>query len=160
MHYATAFWWSKQPSVQHLLTAARHVCKEHAYVLRIVRRSLEGLIEKGIDCQHELAQTWIIPRFDLDRSDNMPSFSIEVPGEANPLTEGQLVQTLRSAASSNPGQIQTGTKQLQQWEKTPGYYRNLQSAFIDHQLPVEIRYLAIIQLKNGIDKYWRKTATR
>jgi hypothetical protein len=26
-------------------------------------------------------------------------------------------------------------------------------------LPSEIRYLAIIQLKNGIDKYWRKTAT-
>lgn len=26
-------------------------------------------------------------------------------------------------------------------------------------MPSEIRYLAIIQLKNGIDKYWRKTAT-
>ena len=25
--------------------------------------------------------------------------------------------------------------------------------------PLEVRYLAIIQLKNGIDKYWRKTAT-
>nr|POE99510.1 importin-11 [Quercus suber] len=89
----------------------------------------------------------------------MPSFSIEVPGEANPLTDGQLVQALRSASSSDPNQIQFGTKQLQQWEKTPGYYKTLQSAFIDHQLPIEIRYLAIIQLKNGIDKYWRKTAT-
>lgn len=26
-------------------------------------------------------------------------------------------------------------------------------------MPSEVRYLAIIQLKNGIDKYWRKTAT-
>ncbi|KAK0337104.1 hypothetical protein LTR59_014300 [Friedmanniomyces endolithicus] len=89
----------------------------------------------------------------------MPSFAIEVPGEANPLNEDLLVRTLHSAASSDPHQIQTGTKQLQQWERTDGYYKHLQSAYIDTRLPVELRYLAIIQLKNGIDKYWRKTAT-
>lgn len=90
----------------------------------------------------------------------MPSFSIEVAGEANPLTEGLLVQSLTSAASSDAQQITTGTKQLQQWEKSPGYYRHLQSAYLARELPVEIRYLAIIQLKNGIDKYWRKTAAK
>ena len=90
----------------------------------------------------------------------MPSFSIEVPGESNPLTESLLVNTLSSATSSDPNQIQTGTTQLQQWEKSPGYYIHLQSAYIDTRLPLEIRYLAIIQLKNGIDKYWRKTATK
>ncbi|USW48997.1 Putative importin-beta domain, armadillo-like helical, exportin-1/Importin-beta [Septoria linicola] len=88
----------------------------------------------------------------------MPSFAIEVPGEANPLTEGILVNTLQSAASSNPNQIQTGTKQLSRWEKEAGFYRHLQSAYLSQNLPIEIRYLAIIQLKNGIDKYWRKTA--
>jgi hypothetical protein len=31
---------------------------------------------------------------------------------------------------------------------------------LDKSLPIEVRYLAIIQLKNGIDKYWRKTATK
>jgi len=35
----------------------------------------------------------------------------------------------------------------------------LQAVYLDKSLPSEIRYLAIIQLKNGIDKYWRKTAT-
>lgn len=88
----------------------------------------------------------------------MPSFAVEVPGEANPLTENLLVHALRSASSSDPQQIQTGTKQLQQWEREPGYYRYLQSAFLDRRLPLELRYLAIIQLKNGVDKYWRKTA--
>lgn len=90
----------------------------------------------------------------------MPSFSIEAPGEASPLTEGLLVKCLTSAASSDPSQIQTGTKQLQQWEKSSGYYKHLQSAYLNGQLPIEIRYLAVIQLKNGIDKYWRKTATK
>ncbi|PNS13940.1 hypothetical protein CAC42_1431 [Sphaceloma murrayae] len=88
----------------------------------------------------------------------MPSFSIEAPGEANPLTESTLLHTLRSASSNDQQQIQTGTKQLQQWEKSSGYYRHLQSVYLERSLPIEVRYLAIIQLKNGIDKYWRKTA--
>lgn len=88
------------------------------------------------------------------------SFAIEVPGEANPLSENLLIHSLRSASSSDPHQIQTGTKQLQQWERSEGYYVHLQSAYLDRRLPLEIRYLAIIQLKNGIDKYWRKTATK
>ncbi|EME46887.1 hypothetical protein DOTSEDRAFT_126805 [Dothistroma septosporum NZE10] len=89
----------------------------------------------------------------------MPSFAIEVPGEANPLSTDNIISTLQAASSSDPNQIQTGTKQLAQWEKEPGYYRGLQTAYMSVQLPVEVRYLAVIQLKNGIDKYWRKTAT-
>ncbi|KAI9801900.1 MAG: hypothetical protein M1833_002214 [Piccolia ochrophora] len=84
---------------------------------------------------------------------------IELPPEANPLTPQILYNVLRSAASGDPQQIQTGAKQLQQWETEKGYYSLLQDVFQDKGLPVEIRYLAIIQLKNGIDKYWRKTAT-
>ncbi|KAJ4351813.1 uncharacterized protein N0V89_007157 [Didymosphaeria variabile] len=84
--------------------------------------------------------------------------AIEVPAEANPLTEGILFHVLRSASSTDPNQIQTGTKQLQEWEKARGYYPLLQAVFLDKSLPYEVRYLAIIQLKNGIDKYWRKTA--
>ena len=51
---------------------------------------------------------------------------LELPAEANPLTEGILLHILKSAASSDPTQIQTGTKQLQQWETTPGFYSLLQ----------------------------------
>jgi hypothetical protein len=36
----------------------------------------------------------------------------------------------------------------------------MKTVFLDRSLPIEVRYLAIIQLKNGIDKYWRKTATK
>lgn len=52
--------------------------------------------------------------------------AIEVPAEANPLTEGILYHVLRSASSTDPNQIQTGTKQLQEWEKARGYYPLLQ----------------------------------
>lgn len=91
----------------------------------------------------------------------MPSaFVVEVPGETTPLSENILIHVLKSASSSDPQQIQTGTKQLQQWEKSEHYYVHLQSAYLDRRLPLELRYLAIIQLKNGIDKYWRKTALK
>mgnify|MGYP000856094061 CR=1 FL=1 len=90
----------------------------------------------------------------------MQNFAIEVPGEANPLTEHTLLNVLRSAASSDPQQVQSGAKQLEHWEKAAGFYKHLQTVFIDRSLPFEVRYLAIIQLKNGIEKYWRKTAAK
>ena len=86
------------------------------------------------------------------------NFSIEVSGEANPLSLQSLRNVLQSASSNDHQQIRTGTQQLQNWEKSPGFYSSLQTLYIDYSLPVELRYLAILQLKNGIDKYWRKTA--
>ncbi|KAI9838840.1 MAG: hypothetical protein M1819_004046 [Sarea resinae] len=84
---------------------------------------------------------------------------VELSAAANPLTSQTLFHVLQAAASTYQQQVQTGTQQLQSWEKQSGYYSLLQTAFIDKSLPFEIRYLAIIQLKNGIDKYWRKTAS-
>ncbi|KAI9884881.1 MAG: peroxisome assembly protein (Peroxin-2) [Watsoniomyces obsoletus] len=86
--------------------------------------------------------------------------AIELPAAANPLTLPTLFATLQAAASSDQQQVQNATLQLQSWETENGYYSSLQDVYIDHSLPVEVRYLAIIQLKNGIDRYWRKTAIR
>jgi hypothetical protein len=57
---------------------------------------------------------------------NVEFGAIEVSGEANPLTEGILYHVLRSASSADPTQIQTGTKQLQEWERARGFYPLLQ----------------------------------
>src|SRR5688572_20231864 len=35
---------------------------------------------------------------------------------------------------------------------------HLQAIYLDKSIPVDIRFLAIIQLKNGIDRYWRRYA--
>lgn len=86
------------------------------------------------------------------------NFNIEVPAEANPLADQTLFHVLQSASSSDQQQVKTGTQQLQNWEKSPGFYSSLQSLLLNTSLPFEVRYLSVIQLKNGIDKYWRKTA--
>ena len=87
------------------------------------------------------------------------NFNIEVPGEANPLTDQTLLYVLQSASSNDQQQIISGAQQLQNWEKTPGFHSSLQTLLLDYSLPFEVRYLSVIQLKNGIDKYWRKKAT-
>ncbi|TGO88826.1 hypothetical protein BPOR_0140g00180 [Botrytis porri] len=86
------------------------------------------------------------------------AFAIEVPGEAAPLNPQQVYLALQSAGSSQQQAIQTGTQQLEAWKTQRGYYTLLQAVYLDKSLPSEVRYLAVIQLKNGIDKYWRKTA--
>ncbi|KAI4091352.1 MAG: hypothetical protein LQ339_008149 [Xanthoria mediterranea] len=86
------------------------------------------------------------------------NFAIEVAGEANPLSLQTLYHTLTAASSSDPQQIKSGAQQLRNWENQSGYYSSLQSIFTDASMPIQVRHLCIIQLKNGIDKYWRKRA--
>ncbi|OAA47845.1 Armadillo-type fold protein [Metarhizium rileyi] len=83
------------------------------------------------------------------------SFAIEVPGEANPLSFESLCRALQAATSNDFAQRQTAGQQLASWEHTSGYYSSLQAVFLDKSIPTDVRFLAVIQLKNGIDKYWR-----
>ncbi|KAK0747848.1 armadillo-type protein [Apiosordaria backusii] len=87
------------------------------------------------------------------------SFAIEVPGEAAPFSPVELCRTLEAASlSSDQAQRQSAGQQIQAWESHPDYYVTLQTIFLDKQLRREVRWLAIIVLKNGIDKYWRPRA--
>ncbi|TEA18873.1 Importin-11 [Colletotrichum sidae] len=87
------------------------------------------------------------------------SFAIEVPGEANPLNLQELCRALESATSTDYARRQAAGQQLTSWESEAGYYSSLQTIFLDKSIPREIRFLAVIQLKNGIDKYWRLLPT-
>lgn len=86
------------------------------------------------------------------------NFAIEVSAEANPLTGNTLFHVLQSASSNDQQRVKSGAQQLHNWEKCPGFYSSLQSLLLNDSLPYEVRYLSVIQLKNGIEKYWRKTA--
>lgn len=89
----------------------------------------------------------------------MPHFTIEAPGEANPMNETLVFKTLEQASGANPQLIKVASQQLSNWETTPGYYSALQDVYANFNYYQSIRFQAIIQLKNGIDKYWRKTSS-
>ncbi|KAJ4296993.1 hypothetical protein N0V88_003909 [Collariella sp. IMI 366227] len=87
------------------------------------------------------------------------SFAIEVPGEAAPLSQFELVKALSAAGTSTDhAQRQSASQQLQTWEPHPDYYTSLQTVYLDKSQNKQVRFLAIILLKNGMDKYWRTTA--
>lgn len=90
----------------------------------------------------------------------MPSFAIEAEGETVPLSVQDIYLTLAKTNGSVATQqsLQISAKQLANWEKTPGYYSLLQEVYSDFSLHEGVRLQAIIQLKNGIDKHWRKTS--
>lgn len=45
--------------------------------------------------------------------------------------------------------------QLKKWESEPGYHYALQDVYLNIELPMHVRWLAIICFKNGVEKYWR-----
>ncbi|KAF9282312.1 hypothetical protein BGZ68_006073 [Mortierella alpina] len=69
-----------------------------------------------------------------------------------------LLAVLAEAASQEQARMQSAVTQLQQWETTPQFNATLQDIFYDRSLDTNIRWQAIIYLKNGIDKYWRRAA--
>ncbi|KAI1091668.1 ARM repeat-containing protein [Rostrohypoxylon terebratum] len=82
-------------------------------------------------------------------------FTIEAPGAATPFSLGELHRALEAAQSHDNAQRQAATAQLSAWESEVDYYPALQTIFLNKTLSTQIRLLAIIQLKNGIDRYWR-----
>lgn len=77
-----------------------------------------------------------------------------------PLNPENLLQVLQAAISSDPGMVQLATKQLRGWEMTPGYWSLLQDAYLDMSLQRDVRWISIITLKYGVDRFWRKTAQK
>ncbi|KAF8462559.1 armadillo-type protein [Kalaharituber pfeilii] len=76
-----------------------------------------------------------------------------------PLTPATLLEVLQAASSTSQQLVQSATTQLSQWETSnPQLYTLLQDVYLDRNFPTEVRWIAILQLKNGIDKYWRKSA--
>lgn len=52
--------------------------------------------------------------------------TIELPAETNPLNQQTLLEVLNSATSGKSQQVQSSTKQLQEWETKSGFYSLLQ----------------------------------
>lgn len=50
---------------------------------------------------------------------------------------------------------QEAEQQLKQWEVEPGFHYLLQDIYLKVELPLRVRWMAIICFKNGIEKYWR-----
>ncbi|KAJ1959844.1 hypothetical protein GGI12_004128, partial [Dipsacomyces acuminosporus] len=59
-----------------------------------------------------------------------------------------VISALEEVSSQDPARMAAAEKSLKEWETKPMFHATLF---------VSTRWLAIISLKNGIDKYWKKT---
>ncbi|KAJ1986902.1 hypothetical protein H4R33_003108 [Dimargaris cristalligena] len=69
-----------------------------------------------------------------------------------------LLSCLAEATSQDPARLKAAEVQLEQWRSQPGYFRALFEVFQATDTNPTVRMLALIQLKNGVDKHWRRYA--
>ena len=69
-----------------------------------------------------------------------------------------VLRTLTAAASQSASDLKPAEAQLREWETLPGFYTVLLRLATDQNVPVNVRWMAVLYFKNGVDLYWRKTA--
>lgn len=74
--------------------------------------------------------------------------------------ETLLFNTLQSATSQDPMVVKQAEQKLSAWEKEPNFYTTILNFYSNSQLEDGVRFMAILTLKNGIDRHWRKTQTK
>ncbi|KAL7309160.1 hypothetical protein PS15m_011273 [Mucor circinelloides] len=70
----------------------------------------------------------------------------------------QLLGVLREATSQDYTRMRQAEELLKEWENSPSFFATLQDIFYDRSVDHDIRTLSGIYLKNGIDRFWRRTA--
>lgn len=71
--------------------------------------------------------------------------------------EQMLLTALQNAASQNVEMMKEAEKNLALFEKEPNFYTALINVFHNRESDPAARYMAILTIKNGIEKSWRKT---
>lgn len=69
-----------------------------------------------------------------------------------------VYQALQCASSQDASQLKQAEQRLAEWEIQPGFYTTLLRIFSEHSFDMNVRWMAAVCFKNGINKYWRKHA--
>lgn len=69
-----------------------------------------------------------------------------------------VVEVLQGAASQNPEILKPAESKLKEWETQAGFYTTLFNVISNHSIDVNVRWIAVLYMKNGVDRYWRKNA--
>lgn len=70
--------------------------------------------------------------------------------------EALLFEALNSATSQDPHLVKQAEASLSSWEKEPNFYSTILNFYFNN-FEDKVRYMAILTLKNGIDKHWRQS---
>ncbi|KAJ1738310.1 hypothetical protein LPJ79_005719 [Coemansia sp. RSA 1821] len=69
-----------------------------------------------------------------------------------------LVHILDTATSQDPRQVSQAEESLKTLVAKPNFHAMLFDIFADRSISTQIRWMATITLKNGVEKYWKRSA--
>ncbi|GIX70549.1 importin-11 [Caerostris darwini] len=69
-----------------------------------------------------------------------------------------VLDALTKASSQNAELLKIAERQLKSWEHERGFYSILLDIACDNSVDLNIRWLSALCMKNGIDRFWRKSA--
>ncbi|CAK1542031.1 unnamed protein product [Leptosia nina] len=69
-----------------------------------------------------------------------------------------VLDTLNRATSQDTEILKPAEKKLKEWEIEPGFYSVLLNILSNHSVDINVRWLAVMCFKNGVDRYWRRNA--
>lgn len=69
----------------------------------------------------------------------------------------QVFDALTKASSQDAAQLKLAEHKLKEWETEPGFYSTLLSIFSNYSIDVNVRWLAVMYIKNGVDRCCIKT---
>lgn len=72
----------------------------------------------------------------------------------------QLFVTIRNCVSQDINLVKQAEASIAVFEKQPNFYTSVLNLYFNQQLDVSTRYMSLLIVKNGIDKYWRKTQNK
>lgn len=67
-----------------------------------------------------------------------------------------VLDALRNASSQNAELLKVAEQHLKCWETQAGFYSTLINIACDKYLDINIRWLAVLCLKNGVERYWKR----
>lgn len=74
----------------------------------------------------------------------------------DPNIYAMVLDTLSQATSQDTSVLKPAEKKLQDWEIEPGYYSVLLDVLSNHSIDVNVRWLAVMCFKNGVERFWRQ----
>lgn len=73
----------------------------------------------------------------------------------------KVLESLQCLCSQNANLLKINEKKLVEWEIQPGFYSTITHIILAYEnVETNVRWMATVYLKNGITKYWRKTAPK
>lgn len=72
-----------------------------------------------------------------------------------------VYEALQCVCSQNTVLLKSAEVKLSEWEVQPGFYTTIVRLMFSHNdVDVNVRWMATVYFKNGINKYWRRNAPK